>query len=484
MKELISITEVSLKINEEKNLKELLLYALKIAKETFGFENGEIFITKQGIIVNKPIAIYGSNVSEKPNSEHIQRAIDTKQTIVDNSKPISVLSTPIISAKKVIGVLNFQRNNGEPFIETDIKNAEALSAIISISTIHVELNKDIKEKLKKLHLLYEIGQELSKTLELEKLLEVIINLIKDTFHFDNVAVLLKSDNGKFLRLNKASRGYTKEKIKTLKINIKKGEGLTGTAAKSGETIMSNDVENDKRYINASKRTKSEIAIPLKTKGQLLGVLDVENNIKNSFSEEDRKVLEAIAIEVALAIDNALLYEKMKKLAEKDELTGLYNYRSFRKELNKEILRAQRYNKKFSLAMFDTDFFKEYNDNNGHDTGNVALQKVGEILIKECRNLDFPTRFGGEEFVVILPETSKKGSLTFAERVRKIIEETKFIGEEKQPNGKLTISGGVAEFPIDGNTAEKIIKSVDIAAYKAKNSGRNRIEAFNNDKKTC
>ncbi len=462
MKELLSITEVSLKISEGKDLKKLFNYAIKVANEAFGLENGEIYLFRK---------------TEKDLS-HFDKILHGNNTIVNNFPNSSEIITPIKSADKIIGMIKFTRHDRNSFNNTDIKNAEALASILSISIIHTELNEQVKEKLNKLELLYEISQELSKTIELEGLLDIIVKHIKKTFSFDKVAVLLTTKDGRYLKIKRASSGYGKEKIKNLKINIEIGEGITGTAAKNKETIISNDVEKDNRYINGSSNTKSEIAIPLKVKDKLLGVLDIESNIKNRFSDEDKKVLEAVANAVSLAIYNALLYEKMKSLAEKDELTGLYNYRAFRKELDKEIRRALRYKKTFSLAMFDIDFFKEYNDHNGHDVGNVALRKVGQIIIKNSRNLDFPARFGGEEFIVILPETDKRGAYIYAERIRRIVEKEKFPGEEKQPNGKLTISGGVAEFPSDGNSAEKIIKSVDIAAYKAKNSGRNKVVIFN------
>ncbi len=477
LKELFSIADTSLKISEEQELIKILRYALVVAEKTFKLKNGKIYTIKDSLIENEPVVTSGKTTPNKTDFEIFKKVMDNKQTIVSNLKTTSKLSTPIVSSGKVIGILTFSTSKENPFKEADIKNAEALAIIIGVSITHMERNEMLKGKLKNLQLLYEISTKLSKTIELEKLLETAIQLIKDTFSFNKIAVLLKE--GAFLRIKKASRGCDKEeKIKKVKINIKKGEGITGTAASSGKTVISNNVKTDKRYIGVTSETESEIAIPLKTKGKLLGVLNIESTQKDRFKDEDKKVLEAIAIEVALAIDNALLYEKTKELAKKDELTKLYNYRAFREELTKEISRALRYNKKFSLVMFDIDSFKEYNDNNGHDVGNIALKKIGRIILSSGRDLDFPARFGGEEFIIILPETGKNGAFKYAERIRKSIEKEKFPGEENQPNGKLTVSGGVAEFPTDGDTAEKIIKSVDIATYKSKGSGRNRVNMFN------
>jgi diguanylate cyclase (GGDEF)-like protein len=462
------LTEISQEGGEE-SLKNIFLYALDVAKKAFGFENGEIFR-----------ALGNNSKTKKRYSDSTRKAIEQHKTVIEDINSHLLFTTPITYKGKVVGILKLTKNKTSISPKRDTNNAEVLASIVAISIVHSELNKEVKEKLRKLQLLYEIGRKLSETIKLDELLDIAINLIKDTFNFENTAVLLTNKSKSFLRIRKATKGYNKEKIKRLKISISEGEGLTGTAAKTGETIISNDVKHDKRYINGNPETNSEIAIPLKAKGKLLGVLDVESNVKNRFSDEDRKVLEAVANEIALAIDNAMLYEKMKKLAEKDELTKLFNYRAFRRQLDKEISRALRYKKTFSLAMFDIDFFKEYNDNNGHDIGNVALSKVGKIILKNCRDLDFPARFGGEEFIVILTETDKTGAFKCAERIRQIVEHTKFPGEEKQPNGKLTISGGIAQFPTDGNSVESIIKSVDIAAYKAKNTGRNKIVIFDKE----
>jgi diguanylate cyclase (GGDEF)-like protein len=169
---------------------------------------------------------------------------------------------------------------------------------------------------------------------------------------------------------------------------------------------------------------------------------------------------------------------LEKLVVTDEKTKLYNFRYFKSELNSEIQRAKRFDSEVSLIMLDVDKFKHYNDTNGHLLGDEVLIKVARIIRDECRETDQPARFGGEEFSVLLPSTNKREAVLFAERVRKAIEDAVFVNQEKQPNGNLTASLGVASFPEDSSDAESLINCADQALYKAKENGRNRVEAFN------
>ncbi len=491
MKQLKMIEEITMKLQQNFSLKDFLLSVLLIAQEGFGFYNGAVFLKEDGKLhimagIGYPEEVVKALSLDIEKGEGITgTAAKQKRTILvrDISKDKryipavpeakSEIATPIIASGSLLGVLNFESTELNAFDEIDVKSVEILSSITGTAMLNNKLYEQAKGQLEKLSLLYQLGREFSKTIELSDLLPIVVGLIKKSFYFEHVAILLKDKDG-YLRIKQASKGYPEEVQKNFKASVEKGEGITGTAAKTGKAIIVNDVERDERYIEAAPGIKSEIVVPLEIKGKVIGVIDAESSVKGKFTEESKKVLEAIASETGIAIENALLYEQMKKAALRDELTGLANYRAFRARLDSEVNRALRYKRVFSLVMFDIDFFKEYNDNNGHDMGNVALEKIGEILLENRRNSDMAARFGGEEFIVILPETGSEGAYRYAERIRKEVEKTEFPGEEKQPNGRLTVSGGVSEFPTDGNTAKDIIKSVDIATYVAKNTGRNKI----------
>ena len=167
-------------------------------------------------------------------------------------------------------------------------------------------------------------------------------------------------------------------------------------------------------------------------------------------------------------------KKLKKLAVTDGLTGAFNYRFFKEQLTKEVIRAERHNKNVSIIMLDIDYFKNYNDTNGHPAGDAVLKTIAEILSKNIRNIDIAARYGGEEFALILVETNKASAGIVANKLKRLIEYYKFYHEETQPNGKLTVSMGVATFPENGKMPDDLVAFADKRLYKAKKQGRNKV----------
>lgn len=167
-------------------------------------------------------------------------------------------------------------------------------------------------------------------------------------------------------------------------------------------------------------------------------------------------------------------EALKELASTDGLTGLYNFRFFRSELDRAVKNAGRFNRPLALVMADVDWFKRYNDNNGLAAADQCLKRVAEVFMKNAREVDLAARYGGEEFAVIMPETALEGALKLAERLRVKLEEEIIPFEELQPDSALTISLGVASFPADALDAQSLIEAAEKALAKAKEKGRNMV----------
>ena len=165
---------------------------------------------------------------------------------------------------------------------------------------------------------------------------------------------------------------------------------------------------------------------------------------------------------------------LKELTIRDGLTGLYNHRHFQETLAVEILRSKRHAKTFSLVFLDVDFFKQYNDTHGHLHGDAVLVALSKLLIAGLRKSDVAVRYGGEEFVLLLPETSKENAFALAGTIREKIAAHPFPGRETQPQGKVTVSMGIAAFPEDGSDSSTLLHRADEALYQAKNGGRNRV----------
>jgi diguanylate cyclase (GGDEF)-like protein len=183
----------------------------------------------------------------------------------------------------------------------------------------------------------------------------------------------------------------------------------------------------------------------------------------------------------LHTNESLLKELLKQTQElsiSDGLTGLYNQMYFFELLSLETKKSQRHNLSYSLIMFDVDFFKNYNDHNGHMLGSETLKSIGTIMKTKFRTTDLLAKYGGDEFVIILPQTDKVGAYLAAERLRESIEKQGFPGAETQPQKKLTISIGLASYPEHGLSDEKILNCADKALYFAKETGRNRTNIYN------
>lgn len=241
--------------------------------------------------------------------------------------------------------------------------------------------------------------------------------------------------------------------------------------KTGMAVLSNDLSSDDcfKHITHREKLKSVICVPLEYQDRIIGVCYIDNIISASvFSEEDKEILELLMSQLAISLENARLY----RLAVTDGLTGLYNHRQFEILLDKECARSERYNHIFSVLMIDIDHFKQFNDTYGHLIGDKVLQYVSRIIMRECRATDIVSRFGGEEFVVILPETKKNDAYVVAEKIRKAIELDPMFESEI---GYLQVQAsiGIAAYKTDASETNTLLKRADDALYHAKKSGRNK-----------
>ncbi len=254
-------------------------------------------------------------------------------------------------------------------------------------------------------------------------------------------------------------------------------GITRWVLLEGQPVSVPDVGADPRYHPSidslpGLRTSACLAAPLKIRDTTLGVLVAVNRIDASpFHDRHLRILSLLANQTAIAIENSKLYRRAEQLAITDDLTQVYNYRFLKMALRREVKRAARFSQCFSILMIDVDNLKKYNDRNGHLRGSEVLRQVANILTREARSIDLVAKYGGDEFVVILPQTTREGALVLAERVKTATETASFPLVE---SGVITVSLGVATYPENGVTAGELLESADIALYAAKQSGKNRV----------
>ncbi|MBL7171131.1 MAG: GGDEF domain-containing protein, partial [Candidatus Omnitrophica bacterium] len=228
---------------------------------------------------------------------------------------------------------------------------------------------------------------------------------------------------------------------------------------------------------ADQGISSFLIAPLKLAKEPIGLLGIFNKEPFDFTGEELRLLTTFTTHASLIIENARLLETTRRLSITDELTQLYNFRHFQNRFKNEFQRAKRYKHNLSILMCDIDYFKNYNDTNGHEAGNEILKKVAGIMTNSARDVDLIARYGGEEFVLVLIETDKDNAKLFAERLREKIEKETFPHQEKQPEGNLTITIGVAGFPEDAAASDELIERADEALYRGKKEGRNRAIAY-------
>jgi diguanylate cyclase (GGDEF)-like protein len=164
----------------------------------------------------------------------------------------------------------------------------------------------------------------------------------------------------------------------------------------------------------------------------------------------------------------------------DGLTNLYNQTHFFLLFRLQLKKSKRYQTPFSIIIFDVDYFKNYNDNNGHLKGSELLCRIGTLMKQAFRSSDMLAKYGGDEFVIILPNSDKVGAFLAADRLREIVEEEPFEGEQHQPSGKITLSLGISSFPEHGDNVEILMDRADKALYSAKEAGRNKTVIYSED----
>lgn len=269
------------------------------------------------------------------------------------------------------------------------------------------------------------------------------------------------------RMNLALQTGFTEDFENAHKGIKAGECLCGLAAASGKIIVSENSETDSRHTITYPGIipHGHICIPLAGRNRILGVLCLYPPVGTKLSDRKMALFYTLGSRIGAAIDNIILYEKTKELSLHDPLTGLANRRLMEYVLETSYARAKRDESPFSAIMLDIDFFKKYNDTYGHSVGDNILVSVAGIILKEIRHIDLGVRYGGEEFLILLPETGLSEACEVAERIRKDVEDKTGI----------TISLGVASYDHRIQKKEDIIRMADDALLMAKKKGRNRIE---------
>ena len=281
---------------------------------------------------------------------------------------------------------------------------------------------------------------------------------------------------------KAATGFATDPKSISPVRV--GEGVSGEVIDTGKALVVTDVRTTGRKPAPAERrykTTSFISYPITISGRKVGVLNVtDKSGGGAYDEVDLSLLELIGPQVALALERAEWQERATEfqlMSITDSLTGLPNRRYLEERLAEELNRSKRYDYVMSFLMIDIDDFKAYNDKNGHQAGDLALQITAHCLKGALRSADVASRYGGEEFCILLPQTAISEAGVIADRIRQRVGTTHFPHGKSQPLGKVTISVGVSTFSKNVDTSENIIAAADRALYEAKRLGKDRVEFY-------
>jgi len=332
-----------------------------------------------------------------------------------------------------------------------------------------------KRQMRELAIFHDVAKALTSSLNLNSVLQTIMEKVAEYFRPDTWSLLMVDDAKSELYFAIAV-GDAAEMLKTVRLKV--GEGIAGWVAKHGEPIIVPDVYSDPRFsrrVDEMTRweTRSIICLPLKAKHRVLGVMQLINVGPEAFADDELFFLQALCDYAAIAIDNARSVERIQELTVTDDCTGLFNARHLYKVLEAEVYRSARFGYEFSVIFLDLDHFKAVNDTHGHLIGSKLLREIGNAIKAHLRLIDYAFRYGGDEFVILLPQTSKDQAMVACKRLLDVLRGTKFLQEEDL-NLIVRASFGLASYPADAKTSHEIIRQADEMMYLVKNTTRDNI----------
>jgi diguanylate cyclase (GGDEF)-like protein len=352
--------------------------------------------------------------------------------------------------------------------------------------------KVVTDKDNRWESLYRASQEMNASLDLEELYAAIHNVVEKVMPCEDFVI-----DGYDDATSEIVPLYLIEppRLRAYPPRYFADHGLAGAIIQAGKPILLSDSEamtaSGIRFemYGSQCMSRSLVAVPMQLHGKVIGMLSVQSHTENAYTVEDQELLEMLASHAAIALENANLFQQIKRLADADPLTGILNRRRLFELADLEFARAQRYSYPLTAVMIDVDHFREFNNRHGHKAGDWILKIIVESCRRQIRNVDIFGRYGGEEFTLILPSTGLQGAVQVAERLRNEVEQAhNGVGRtyfkqmdtaslKTAATQRVTISLGVAVLDSSCENVEMLIDHADQAMYQAKRAGRNRVKAW-------
>lgn len=355
-------------------------------------------------------------------------------------------------------------------LSISLRNSEEFIKNLQLSA------KSTKEKEEELSTLFvflpDLISKLSSYNERRDIFDITIKWIERLLKPDRAYIFLEKQGEWVPAVKRDHRNPTEDP------RCKKTEGILGAASElkviveKGNLGMLSVEKREAILKDPLSYLEIQVCAPIEYNDEVYGVIALSGIPR--YSPQKKVLVNMVSDLVASSLVNSMLFSRFKHMASRDPLTNLVNKRGFEKAMLDAVLKASRERKEFSVFIFDIDFFKNYNDKNGHQAGDEALRLTANLLKENFRSGDIKARYGGEEFIVLMNNTSKQQAYELAERFRQKIQQFPYPYEKNQPGGKLTVSGGIATFPNDGGNIKEVVEKADEALYVAKDGGRNKV----------
>jgi len=373
-------------------------------------------------------------------------------------------AVPLILYNRAIGVLGVHSPQERAFDEGHLELLRVLASEAGIAMENARLFEEERKKARHLLLLNNVSRHAITTLDPDELLAKMTAEMESALAYDHVGIATLDYATKEVVVHAEGGRRTGAKGKRIAFD----HGLLGHVARSGQMISVHDVASS-GIPAVLPDSVSAIGFPLIYADQLLGVLYVETSAAWDFTDDEITLLQTLTDQISGALHNALSFQRAQEQAITDGLTGVKTHRFFMEALSVEWKRSTRAGRPFSLVLMDLDRFKFVNDFYGHLEGDVVLQRVGKILEQSCRRSDVVARYGGDEFVVLMPETNVDQARQLGGKLRSSVASDPMLREKN-----ISASFGIAAFPLHGSTPQELIQVADASMYVSKHQGGNAV----------
>jgi diguanylate cyclase (GGDEF)-like protein len=388
-------------------------------------------------------------------------------TLVPQEPAKCFCAAPILFAGKSCGLMAAVSTEREfVFEQRDLEVLQTAAGQVSVAVENARLFAEEQRRSRHLAFLNSISKTAISSEDAEQMLAEIVGHIQRNFRFDHIGIGILDYATKDIEI-KAEAGVT---AKTLGKRIPLGVGILGRVARTREAALV-QTSGDGHLQGILPESRAVLCIPIAYGDTLLGVLNVESEKEDAFAPQDLLIMNTLADLLATALHNSFDYQKLQQQSITDSLTGIKTRRFFWEALSSEWRRASRSGRPFSVVLIDLDKFKEVNDSLGHLEGDLVLARVGRLLEQKCRQSNVVARYGGDEFIILMPDTGADQAQILAERLRLWLATDPMLSEHQ-----ITGSFGVASYPVHGLSAEDIIRVADAGMYVSKHAGGDRVSA--------